>query len=67
MRMFRFLFLILCAVVITTACKPPKKESYDAPAITYDGKVNENIPLKIDSSIEKAVAKDSLKRRKYQL
>jgi hypothetical protein len=54
-------------VAVTTACKPPKKESYDAPAITYDGKVNENIPLKIDSSIEKAVAKDSLKRRKYQL
>ncbi len=67
MRTFYFILLVISASVVSTACQPPRKETYDAPAVTYDGKIDENIPLKIDSSVEKAVSRDSSKRRKYQL
>ena len=68
MRTFYFILLVISASVVSTACQPPRKETYDAPAVTYDGKIDESVPLKIDSSIEKAVGKrDSSKRRKYQL
>lgn len=68
MRTFYFIVLVISAVVATTACQPPRKETYDAPAITYDGKIKENVPLQIDSSVEKAVAKgDTTKKRKYEL
>lgn len=55
---------LISATAIASSCEPAKQGSYEAPARSVDeGDVEKGeFVLKVDSSVERAIAKDTVKR-----
>ena len=64
MKNFSFLLLLISATSVASSCEPAKQGSYEAPARSVDeGEVEKGeFVLKVDSSVERAIAKDTVKR-----
>ncbi len=56
--------LLISGTTVTSSCEPAKQGSYEAPARSVDeGDVEKGeFVLKVDSSVERAIAKDTVKR-----
>jgi len=64
MKNFSFILLLISATTVVSSCEPAKQGSYEAPARSVDeGDVEKGeFVLKVDSSVERAIAKDTVKR-----
>ena len=68
MKSVSFILFLAAATMVSTSCQPPKQGAYEAPARGNEGELILGDPTeKIDSSVEKAIIKDSLKKREYHL
>jgi len=62
MKNLSFILFLTAAIIASTSCQPPKQGAYEAPAIGYEGQFQEDQILHPDSSVEKAIAHDTVKR-----
>ena len=64
MKNFSFIILLINAIAFASSCEPAHQGSYEAPARSIDDKdePSGDLVLKIDSSVEKAIGKDTTKR-----
>jgi hypothetical protein len=66
MKTAAFILMICVAVGANSACQHAHPGGYEAPSKNSNGQLEEDVTIKIDSSVEKAVAHDTVKRN-YKL
>ena len=64
MKNLSFVLFLISATTVAASCEPAKQGSYEAPARSVDdGDIEKGeFVLKVDSSVERAMAKDTVKR-----
>jgi hypothetical protein len=68
MKIFSFILFLTTVTIATSSCEPAHKGAYEAPGIGNEGELNGADPAaKIDSSVEKALMKDSTTKKNYPL